>query len=124
MELARNARYYQTSYANETTPGTATTANIAGGVPITNGVLGTITAIPFPTRMRATPTTISYWDGAGTANATSYTLNAGFTFTNGATWSIVQTFGPSAHGFYLGYFSGTPATASYFVHYAAYADFW
>lgn len=124
IELSRNARYFQASYANGTAPGTATTGNISGGVPITNGVLGTITAIPFPTRMRATPT-MSYWDGAGTANTTSYTMNAGFTFTNGGTWSIVQTFGPSAHGFYLGYSaSGAPATASYFIHYAAYADFW
>lgn len=123
VEFMRNARYYQTSYANGTSPGTATTANIAGGVPVTNTVLGTITAIPFPTRMRATPT-MSYWDGAGTANATSFTINAGFTFTNGGNWSIVKAFGPSAHGFYLGYDAGTPVTASYFVHYAAYADFW
>ncbi|SEP50017.1 hypothetical protein SAMN02990966_07496 [Rhodospirillales bacterium URHD0017] len=75
--------------------------------------------------MRVTPTTTSYWDGAGTANATSYTLNAGFSSTHGGTWSVVTAYSLSAHGFYLGYTpGGPPATASYFVHYAAYADFW
>jgi hypothetical protein len=123
-ELRRNARYYQTSYVNGTAPGASTTEAIPGGVPIIFNGIGTISSVPFPTRMRATPT-MSYWDGAGATNAVSYIGSGGFTFVNGGTWSIVSTFGPSAHGFYLGYTgSGGPATASYFVHYAAYADFW
>jgi hypothetical protein len=123
-ELERNARYYQTSYANGTAPGTATHNNIAGGVPIINGAIGTISSVPFPVRMRATPT-IAYWDGAGNANATSYIQSGGFTFLDSGVWSVVSTFSPGAHGFYLGYTgSAAPATASYFIHYAAYADFW
>jgi hypothetical protein len=118
-ELHRNARYYQSSFANGTAPGTATHAGMVGPSYYIDGVVASSVSIPFPVEMRATPS-LRYWDGAAHQNATSVIpLAGGTTFTdNGA---IGAPWNPSPRGFFM---SPGVSNFSYYLHYAAYADFW
>jgi hypothetical protein len=118
-ELRRNARYYQTSYANGTAPGSSTHAGMVGPAYFINGVFSSSLSVVFPVEMRSTPT-LSQWDGAGTQNAYSVIpLAGGTSWTDGG--SVMTPWNVSARGLFMQPYA---ANYSYYLHYAAYADFW
>lgn len=82
FELIQCRRYYQTTYGNGITPGTAQTG---GAVSIYNAGAGYPISVPFPTPMRIAPT-ISYWDVAGNASRVSGGTSSG-TYTSNLTVS-------------------------------------
>lgn len=114
-ELAACQRYFTQTYGNGVAPGTATRA---GFIPYADAVSASDTAIGerFPVQMRVAPT-ISYWDGAGNANA--YSANG-----NGS-WidNLTPTTFPLAVG--ATGFSWYPGNVTYVgaaIHYAATAE--
>lgn len=116
--LAKCARYQQTSYENGTAPGAATPVGMVGAA-TDYGQIGTTAAI-FPVPMCATPT-VSYWDGAGNASKCSYNAS------NSSAWvdNNAITFAPfniGKRGFTFGTVNGVSASA--YIHFRAYADFW
>lgn len=116
--LARCARYQQASYENGTAPGAATPLGMVG-VATNYGQNGSGWA-GFPYPMRTTPT-VSYWDGAGNASKCSYNASGSSLWTDNAT-AIYAPFNISSRGFSFGTASGVSASA--YIHFRAYADFW
>ena len=113
MELARNARYYQTTFDNAVAPGTATRAGMVGGLIIAAGLNLTF-SVPLITPMRTSPTVLT-WDGAGTANKSSYYSSG--TWTDGNVQAlVVQT---STKSLVIASSAG-----AVMFHFSAYADFW
>lgn len=114
-EMIRNARYYQASYDNGTTPGTGNRSLQNLG----NNGTGTTNAIgfQFPVRMRSAPT-MAFWDGAGNSGkASKY---------QGGTWSdnigTLATLSIGTTGLVMTSTDGTGIIN--WAHYTAYADFW
>jgi hypothetical protein len=115
VEYATCRGYFRKSYSYGTAPGTATQVGLVGG--ITQGYNGNVSpvAIAFDTPMIATPSSISWWDSAGTANR--YTQNIGNGWADGYNTSpVVQNQGTTGFQFYQG------AQFSAFLHYAASAE--
>jgi hypothetical protein len=89
QELELCQRYYQKTYDLGTALATATHNGMVGGFANYESSAWTGVAVTFPVAMRAVPTTVSLWDGAGTANKGSQYTGA---WTDGLTAvTIAQT---------------------------------
>jgi len=117
-ELARCARYQQTSYENGTAPGAATPVGMVGAA-TDYGQIGT-TGYNFPVPMWTTPT-LSYWDGAGNASKSSYNASNSSSFVDNNSITFAP-FNIGRRGFMFGTVNGVSASA--YIHYRVYADFW
>jgi hypothetical protein len=118
-ELALCQRYYAKSYETSTVPGTATALGIPTVGIYANGIFTWQLSVPFPVQMRAAPSSVSYWDAAGTVSRTSYLGNGTTTFNNGVNVSGTP-FNFSSSGFTFNYNAST--TGTYFAHWAATAE--
>lgn len=111
-------RYLRTSYGNGTAPGTASALVLAGG---STAVPGTFQAgVDIAWAMRAAPT-ISYWDGAGTANKVSSSNNGGASFVNNVTPAGGPFFQISQRGAIFNGYDGVTA-GSFWAGYSASAE--
>lgn len=123
VRLERCQRHYDKSYAIGTAPATAIVANMVGGVAVKNSVLTAASSVRFSQQMRAAPT-VSRWDGAGTANVTSFVSSGGGgTFTHGAISVVVIPATLGSGGFVMNYDGlGAVADGTHFTHYVADAE--
>lgn len=115
-ELRACKRYFRKSYDYATAPGAATKAGLVScGF---NDASGTgAAAISFDVPMRAAPSTINYWDGAGNASKISYLTSNSSTWNDNSTTGVAP-FNPSQSGFTA---SGPSAVGHVqgFLHYTA-----
>ena len=110
-----DSRFYQTSYANGSAPGTVTHVGMVGAS-LNSSTIGAEYTAVFPVSMRITPS-LSYYDGAGAASTYSGILNTGTTtFADGlSVGNAPFNLGPKS--FIVGY--GTNTNYSIYMHYAA-----
>jgi hypothetical protein len=115
-EIARSARYYQSTYDNGVAPGAASNSGMVGiSYPVNPQWGGSMV---FRTAMRAAPS-VRIFDGAGNANAAS-SWNGTWVNNQGSSAAVVLA---STTGLVL---SPPPGSAggNLLWHWVAYADFW
>lgn len=115
-EIARNVRYYQSTYDNGVAPGAASRNGMVGISYPVNAQWGG--SMVFRTTMRAAPT-VRIFDGAGNANAGS-SWNGAWVDNQGSNASVVQA---ATNALVLSPPSGS-AGGNLLWHWVAYADFW
>jgi hypothetical protein len=112
-DIRWSERFYQTTYDNGVAPGTATHVGMVGtsGTAATNvGEMGNV----FRTTMRCDPT-VSFWDGAGTANKLSFWNSSSWTDGNNANSPAVIP-GSAGHRGFVFYNNNN---VNFSFHYAA-----
>lgn len=116
-ELTLCQRHFCKSYDTGTRIGAATRVGMVGPtLHFSAGSLITALYVPFPVEMFKAPT-ITTWDGAGTLSKTSWTPNAGGSFTDGTAGNT--TTGINSRGFLS---NPTSTAANFYHHFAADAE--
>lgn len=115
-ELMMCQRYYNKSYDENTAPGTATRLGMVAAGSVAGAAITGYASVSFPTAMRATPSSVNLWDGAGTSNKASCTTSStpgATTMNDNNTPAVV--FNPSTKGFM---FSPVANASTSFQHYS------
>jgi hypothetical protein len=112
-DIAWNQRFFETSFSNNTAPGTATHTDITSVAATSDGTATGSGGISFRVPKRAVPN-MNFWDGAGHANKFSTRTNGSWSDNGGASPAFVVV---GLNGAVFD--TSSSSTADFFIHWAA-----